>query len=416
MSETLKKDNFYSLVLFFISPLMSVIVASRSYSSPWAKNMVWLFVIFYAISFSIPSENSDAYFYKEQLETFHYSAIKFTDFVSNFYSVKPNPSFDKSFDDLIQPVLSYGVSLFTDNYKVLYLLVGIIFGYFFSRNIWFLMESIRGKVQLVHVLILLSFALVIPFWQLNSIRMWTAAHIFFYGAVHYLYKGNKKSGLIFVLISALMHFSFLLPVCAFLLYLLLGNRNTIYFYLFVFSFFVNEIDLGALRAVLVSVLPDFFHRRVETYTPGEIITHVDVKSWHAVYYGLVLKWVVFFCITTLYIFCRKRIEKYPELLRIFSFTLLILAIGQFSSLVPSGGRFLKVGYLFAFMSLFYSVQYFKDFKIIKNSFYLITPGLLFYCIIALRVGFDSINLGILGNMVTLAIFGDIDTRIIDLIK
>lgn len=417
ISTTIKRDSFYSVLLFLVSPIISVVVAARNHKASWSKNMLWLFVIFYAISFTLPSEGSDVYYYKTQLEMFHDKNIDFMDFISNFYSSERNHNFEKSFDDAIQPALTYFVSLFTDNWKVLYFFVGAIFGYFYSRNLWFLMDSIRGKIQNVHILILLGFLLVVPFWQLNSIRMWTAGHMFFYGVVTYLYKGEKNKGLMVIICSAMMHFSFLLPVFAFVMYLMMGNRNTLYFILFIVTFFINEIDLGAVRSVLTAVLPDFFHRRVETYTPGEEVLKAEVvRSWHAVYYNFVLKWIVFFCVIILYIFCRKRIEKHPQLLKIFSFTLLILAVGQLSSLVPSGGRFLRIGYLFAFLILFYSVQYFKDLKVIRKSFYLITPGLLFYCVIAVRVGFDSINVGILGNLFTLLVLGNIDMPIIDFIK
>lgn len=417
MERTLKQDYFYSTMVFLISPLISVFLAAKNYGAGWAKNMVWFFVIFYAISFTIPSEGSDAFVYKGDLEYLHTANVAFSDFASNFYSVTPNVFFDKSFDDLIQPALTYFVAQFTDNYRVLYLFVGIIFGYFYSRNIWFLVDSAKTKLQLVHVLILLAFPLIIPFWSLNSIRMWTAAHIFFYGAITYLYYERKGKGLMVIFLSVLMHFSFLLPVFTFLLFLVLGNRTKIFFYLFLFSFFVNEIDLGSLRTLLTAVTPDFFHRRVETYTPGEIVMQeAQERSWQAIYYGKILKWVVFFCIITLYIYGRKKIEQYPTLARIFAFTLLILTVGQLSSLVPSGGRFLKVGYLFALASLFYSLQYIQGMKQVKSAFYLITPGLVFFCLMSIKIGFDSINIGLLGNLFTLFFLGEVDITISQLIN
>jgi len=417
MNTSAKQDSIYSYLVFLVSPLLSVFIALRSYNSAWAKNLVWFFVVFYAITFTIPSEGSDAFYYKTQLETLHMKNISLKDFASNFYTTKPTGGLEKPFDDAIQPAISYAVAQFTDNYRFLYLFIGLIYGYFFSRNIWFLISALKDRIQIIHVVVILSFALIIAFWQLNSIRMWTAAHIFFYGVIMYLQKGRKLRGIFFVSISFFMHFSFLLPISTFLLYIIVGNRIKIFFYLFLATFFINEIDLGALRNILESVLPDFFHRRVETYTPGEQVQRaVKEKTWQVIYSSLALKWIILFCIAGLFFSLREKMKKYPYLFNLFAFTLLFLSIAQLSSLVPSGGRYLRIAYLFALTVTLYSLQTFPQVKLIKNASFIIVPGLLFYCLISLRIGLDSLNMGIMGNVFTLAFFGQMETSIIEFLR
>lgn len=417
-----RRNKIYSFALFLFSPVLSVVLAVQNYESRWAKNVVWLFVIFYAVIFTIPHETSDAYRYKTDFEDFYYlnglkGEIEFGDFLSNFFVEEPNPKFRKPFEDIIHPTISYFVSNFTGNFRVMYFFVGVIFGYFYSRNIWFLFHSLNQRLKPIHLLIIAGLALIIPFWQLNSIRMWTAAHIYFYGLILFI-SSNRKSGIVCMGLSVLMHFSFLFPVLAFVIYLVLGNRPRLYFIFFLLTFLLNEVDLGLVRKALTSVVPDFFHDKVIAFTPEETLTPfvVKEKSWHAVYYGLALKWTIFTVIFSLYIYGRDKIKNIPFLYNLFSFTVLFLAASQLASIVPSGSRFLKIGYMLALYCLFFSIEYLNNSVKFKRTFYLVLPGLSFFCLVMIRIGFDSINMGILGNFFTFFTIGPLDTSLMEIIK
>src|SRR5699024_1023376 len=117
-----------------------------------------------------------------------------------------------------------------------------IYGFFFSRNIWYVMERLEGKIRPATILLFSCFCLVMPFWFINGFRMWTAAHIFIYGLLPYLFEG-RKSGLVIAVLSILVHYAFIVPVGVLFAYLLLGNRLIIYFLFFVTTFFVSEINI-----------------------------------------------------------------------------------------------------------------------------------------------------------------------------
>ena len=55
------------------------------------------------------------------------------------------------------------------------------------------------------------FVIVLGFWKISGFRMWTAAHIFFFGASQY-FLDNKKSGILIAAVSVLFHFSYMFPV------------------------------------------------------------------------------------------------------------------------------------------------------------------------------------------------------------
>ena len=42
--------------------------------------------------------------------------------------------------DFVEPLISTIVSSFTSNYKILFAIYGLIFGFFYSRNIWILLK------------------------------------------------------------------------------------------------------------------------------------------------------------------------------------------------------------------------------------------------------------------------------------
>src|SRR5699024_1226601 len=89
--------------------------------------------------------------------------------------------------DILRTIIALAVSRFTASQSVLTLVYGIIFGFFFSRNMWFVLERFKGKIRLITILLFCCFFLVIPIWDINGFRFWTAAHIFVYGVLQFLF-------------------------------------------------------------------------------------------------------------------------------------------------------------------------------------------------------------------------------------
>ena len=115
--------------------------------------------------------------YVTKLKELYNTPLNWDVFIANFYSE------ESSTVDIYQPLLTYILSLVTDNGNILFAVFGILFGYFYSRNIWLLLDySKNQRMTRVMIAIIVTFSCVIGFWNLNGVRMWTAAHMFFYGA------------------------------------------------------------------------------------------------------------------------------------------------------------------------------------------------------------------------------------------
>ena len=184
--STNQKQNLYSLIIFLIWPFVSFILAFRHYDKTWAKNIVWLFVIFYGYSFVIIHAEADGIDYKLNFISNVNNQRSFSEFATILYNEETQKL------DLLEPLISYWLSFFTTDYRMLFAMFGLIFGYFYSRNIWYLLERVSGSITKHSIVFILCFALLNSFWNINGFRFNTALHICLFGLLPFLYEGKKK--------------------------------------------------------------------------------------------------------------------------------------------------------------------------------------------------------------------------------
>jgi len=363
----------------------------KYYKQAWAKNGVWLFVIFYGFTMAKPvGMDSSTYVFK--LQQLYNAPLSWENFVLNFYSE------EGKMVDIYQPLVTYVLSLFTQNGNVLFAIYGFVLGYFYSRNIWFLIERMKGlRMNGYLILFLVAFASIIGFWELNGVRMWTAAHIFFYGAFLYLVKGNKK-GVIIAITSVLVHFSFILPIGVLILFRFVRLPIRFLYFFYIFSFFIAELQLGAVQNLLLSYAPEFLVPRVNSYL-GE--SYVEK---YIVYYRKSMSWFIVIVISAIYFTHSTIMNKNVK--RLFGFSLLFLAVGNVVLQIPSGGRFLLVAELFGMAFLFLYMLENKNIKI-KYLVKMLSPLLVFYIIVSIRVSFQTITFGTILTNPIIAVFAEL---------
>lgn len=403
------KNNFNFFVFF---PFLGFIQAIKHYRESWAKNSIWLFVIFYGYTMCRP-EIMDSSRYVTKLKQLYNTPLNWEVFIANFYSDESGTV------DIYQPMVTYLLSMITDNGNVLFAVFGILFGYFYSRNIWKLLDLTHGqKMNTTMIAILLAFACVIGFWNLNGVRMWTAAHMFFYGAYLLLVEGKKK-GIIIAVLSILVHFSFVLPVgLLFLFYLGRLPWRVLYFF-FISSFFISSLNIESIRTRLESIAPDFLLPRVKSYTSEEYVETISdlnaTGNWYITYYSTSINWYIMILFTIIY-FSRNKFGSYHKsFFNLFGFSLLFLSIGNITALLPSGNRYLLVAQLFAtaFLFFYYAVYDNREFK--KWAMFC-SPLLFFFIIVSIRMSFDTISLMTVLTNPILATLIDLPIPLIDLIK
>lgn len=403
------KNNF---IFFLLSPFLGFIQAIKHYRESWARNSIWLFVIFYGYTMHRP-EGMDSSRYVANLQELHKAPLNWDVFITNFYSDET----DKI--DIYQPLITYLLSIFTDNGNVLFAVFGILFGYFYSRNIWLLLDlSKNTKMTTVSIALIISFCCVIGFWNLNGVRMWTAAHMFFYGGFLLLVNGNKK-GILIAISSILVHFSFVLPVGILLFFYFIKLPWRILYFFFISTFFVSSLNIASIRSRAESIAPDFLLPRVKSYTSdeyAEVVSDLNASdNLYITYYNTSISWYIVILFTVIY-FSNKKVDTYSKSFSdLFGFSLLFLSIGNITSLLPSGGRYLLAAQLFGMTLLYFYCVIYNEREFKKWAMFFL-PLMLFFIIISIRFSFDTVSLmTILANPI-LATIIDLPIPLIDLIK
>jgi hypothetical protein len=418
-SPTANRNHWY---LFLLFPFVSFIIALKNYRNAWSKNIFWAFIVFFGFTFGLAKETStgeevaDVFRYADELKEFH--AMDMTlDKIVELYSNNEDI-------DVVKLTISIVLSGFTDNLQVLLAVYGLIFGFFYSRNMWFVLERLNGKLRFLGFLLLASYLLVNPFWNINGFRFHTATHVFIYGLLPFLYEG-RKSKLPFCFAATLVHFSFVLPVLILLTYLVLRNRTVVYFTMFLFSTAISEINITTLNAFIEQNVPAEFAKRtsdyrkedrVEEYREGTKDGVAINISWHARYYLKALHWSLMAALIVLFLKRKKLAKVSTHFLSAYSFSLLFWSVANLMSSLPSGSRFLAIASLILLPLCILFVQNIPKDKILTPRLYWVTPLLILFVIVSIRVGFYSLSVNtILGNPLV-ALITNTNLALNDLIK
>jgi len=406
-------------------PFFASITAIRSYKAPWAKNVVWAFVVFYGFTFAIAKESVDADInrYLDDLKELYGRSLSLIDILEIFK--------ESGEADVVRTLIAIIVSRFSQSAAVLTAVYGFIFGFFFTRSFWYILDRLQGRLKGTVIFFLLVFFLVNPIWNINGFRFNTAAFVFVYGLLPYLYE-NKKGKLLFCAISILFHFSYLFLIVVLVIYLLAGNRKNIYFGFFVVSVFIGNINIVQFNNFMEQNLPDIFLERSKTYREEDRVDEfresdksVKVeretgqyikKNWYAVYYLKCLYWSITLLLLGMYIFGKNIFAGSKWLMNGYCFSLLIFGAGNLMQSLPSGERYMMIAGLVSVSVIIFYLQNQAYEKYISKLTLIAMPLLIIYVIVSLRTGLYTISVNtILGNPF-FAILTDYNLSLNDIIK
>lgn len=405
------KENQTIALAFIIWPLLVVIESVRNYRESWAKNGIWLFVIFFGFTF-VPQEGNDSMGYISSLHELYNKDISLHQIFGMIYSE------GSGYLDIIQLLITYLVSRFTGDGRILFAVFGALYGFFYSRNLWTLIAATKGKLGTVEKILLVIFAFVIPIWSMNGFRFWTAGHIFIYGAMQILLYRNMK-GFLIAASSILMHFSFLVPVFALGAYILLGNKTTLYFGFFIVSLIFTGLDPLLMRGTMLQYLPSVFYNRIYSYTDPDYIAEINDLFESATFYARFYKPVMRIGMSSLLILIYlsgRKLWKNMVGYSMYSFSLFFLGITNMISGISSLGRFERVGHMIAVGSAFMFFYTIPKNHPARKWFYLILPFLLFFMFTIFRKGMYNTGVYALISNPVFTPFLPNDLALIDLFK
>lgn len=407
------------LGVFLYSPFLSLFMFNKV-SVRHFSNILWAFVVFYGMTFTIASDDVDSSTYHKKLVMLHKKQnISYIQFSKGFYS-------DKSTDfDILEPSIRFFVSRFSDSGKILFTFYALFYGFFYSRNVSNILVLFKKKWQtpkLLTSLILLSCFFIIPIWQINGFRFWTAAHIFLYGCfIQFKKRENSLKAILVVVSSVFVHLTFIPAVLVFLLSRVLKMNYRFFFITYIASFFVSSLNTIDLINIM-DYLPGNMVSRYSSYMNPDVLEAsskaIDNRNWYIRYNGVLF---LYFCQLVLllsYFVFSKIQEKSYNLKHIVSFSLLFYSFANFATLLPSGFRFLSVANflaIFTFINLYLTNKNIIFKNIIFRSFSFVVLSLFF--VVSIRYWTDSATIyTIFGNPI-IGLFSPFDVSpLIDYIK
>lgn len=399
---SIARKNLLAYTFFIFLPFFSLIAAIINYKEKYAKNIVWLFTCFYGFTFVIsPGSDSEDYkYYFSYLYKVDYSLLSFIQAVKNGEEAR---------GDYYEPVLSFIISRFTDDYRFLFLAFAFVFGYFFSRSIWIIVDNFSNKLKPLSVILIFFLVITLPIWNINGVRFYTACMIFCYATLNFYMRGNKKS-ILLILLTPLVHFSFLFAVGIFLLYLglrLLRIKKTTYIGIFVFGAFLSNFDISYLLQYSYLFEDNMIvSDRIETYTNAEYVEKYfdkSERSWFMKIYTVVKKFINIFIVVFLLFFNYAKVKKYG-LEDILYLGIILYSATAVFGVIPSMLRFLTLPSYFLTATLILFNQKSQSSYWLNLFSPVLAATLIFLSLIQFRIGWQSMNITLLFSNPMIAFF------------
>ncbi len=317
-----------------------MLLSTAKFDSKSSKNLFWYgcaFMGFVFIFNPVFDTGADSTRIAKALVTMHSPDTTIKEVFSDLFVEDGNV-------DVYQLLVTYIVSIFTSNAHYLFLTMAIIFGFFYSRNVWRILDIIKLSANQTYIWIFIAMLfLVNPIWNINGGRMWVALHVFIYGIFGYFFE-KKPLYLIWSFVSIFIHFSLIFPLSLFIILQFLPKKNIYtYFFIYLISLFVNDIDMESLKTMIIDYLPKFLIYKADAYLNEELAITISegVKDWST--YLFVSKYMSMgFKYIVLYVFWKniKNIEVNTILRNLMISFLFLGFFINILSLIPSMGRFM----------------------------------------------------------------------------
>lgn len=414
----MNSNNKISLAILW--PFGALISALRNWRQPWAMNVFWVVCIYlgaiqiYHPEGTILGTGADGGRYVLQLIEMHNGSRGLLEQIAFNFANRLGM-------DYYQIILTWFVSLFTENGHVLFACFAAVFGFFYSRNMWYVLNRLSGINNITIFAFVILLFLTCPIWQINGVRMWTAAHIFMYALLPYMWEGDKRR-LYWLIAVPFVHFSYLYFVILSVVFVLLPERIIIRSTIFrwgLISLFSVSLVAGAARIdAVVNLLeqysPDSYQNRIETYTSEFSFEHVSEGRKQFNWYVIASENISFWTSNILLLVLALKSSVNDKTRRLLYYCLLISAIANISKHIPSGGRFLIIAHLFSFSLIIW--QLFERNDLFNKVAAVCAIPLLITIVFTIRSGLDYYGISMLcGNFFT-ALLWDNNVPLINLIK
>lgn len=422
--ETGNDSNNKSWIgLSFLWPFVSLINCLRNWRQPWAMNAFWLVCIYmgaiqiYQPAGSALGEGVDGGRYAMQLIEMHDGNTSLLE------EIALNFAFSNAMD-YYQLILTWLVSCVTGNAHVLFACFAAVFGYFYSRNMWYVLNRISTPFSITVLLYMAVLFLICPIWSINGVRMWTAAQVFVFAILPYICEGNKKS-LLWLIIVPFVHFSFLYLVILSGIAVLLPEKFTSnsgivkwgLILLFISSLAPTIANVSAITNVLEQFSLESYQNRIDLYTSDIAFENMAANkgsvNWYVTAASDICYWVSNILLLVI-AFTAPAEEKERKLLY---FTLLVSIIANFASQIPSGSRFMTIAHMFSYSLILWQItKPNRNNSMVYKFARILAIPLIITIIFSIRKSFEFYGISLFCGNIFSSIFWDNNVQLIGFLK
>lgn len=386
--------KIFGLLSFLLFPLVTLVLCIKDYRQSFAKNLFWFFCAFLGMIHIFNPQggsNDDGSRTAQGLIELQGKIFTWNDFLSVFQNLNAGSL------DFYEPIISVTVSLFTFNAHWLFAAFALVFGFFYSRNIWFLLSNLKTGGSFYLVIFIIYYCLICPIWFINGVRMWTGLHVFMFGALPFMFFNNKKL-LPWSFIALVVHFSYIIPLLLMLFFSKLPKRIPFLVLIYCLTFAISELNLDAVNQTMAKITPSFLNEKIDSYVNEDYKSNLtDLKTDESAYLNIfrnITKFSTPFFVLIVF-FKTSRFWKFNKIwYNSFSYSILFLSFGNIASHIPSGARYLTIANFIFYAFLILYLNFYQNNigikKILLCSLVLI-PSIF----LQIRIGIDYYGLALI---------------------
>ena len=413
------KEKYLSYLMAVLFPFAGLIYSFYHWQKSWSKNVFWIVCIYLGLTMilitgsTLEDTGRDTARYVMWFNQIRQSQKSLIDIISSYGQTEQSL-------DLYNPLSCWLVSRFTSNPHILFAFYAFVFGFFYSRNIWYILDKHSSSYPKITIIVIALLFLVCPIWKIYAVRMWTAAQIFTYSLLPFLLD-KDRSKLIWLILVPLFHFSFLYITILTILFILLFHKvKDLHIYIkiaaviLIGSLLLDSLNLSSVESFLKNISPGEFEHRIEGYTNEDyaiaVQQSIDQRNWYVNTSNTIMSLGLAVIMLTL---VPKKNRMGLNIDKLLLFSILITSFANLVSSVPGGYRFSIVANMFS-VPLFLLFIFRKTY--IPKYINIVIFALSLPMIVELRKGFDYYTLSLFfGNYFTCGLF-DSNKSIMDIFK
>jgi hypothetical protein len=407
-----------NILRFTFLPVLSLFYSLNNLRNKDAKYNYLLFILYYSFCVTLPAITGEDMDFFNKIELFK--------------DVSLNQDWQYIFKgNTFESILLVLVSSFTDNWRIMSLVWGLVIGYLNIKIIWHVIDNANQNFNSFTIKILILFLMCsMPFWNIGIFRFFTASNLFIYGLLKYFEKGNRFY-LIVACLSIFVHWSFIFVLFLISLFLFLkrlDSKKINYFIVLLFNLiFVSSIfsnffgDLSSITNLNFDYLPQFFNQKATAYS-SEIFVDRLVDMSYSIDNNFYVMWryyLIFILVQSIFLFYLIRRNNVIDFLKIdfyfivvFTFYFIYNQLGEFAPF----DRYAYISNFFVAYLIFLFLDKFKNFKNYLPYRYL-TVFVLLYVVVEIRNSFDTISiLTVASNPIISPFLMDYNFSLIDMFK